>query len=91
MVGCTKCRGPLRYDWQFPGMVCQMCGVVYYLQPNYELPKVGVCTVPRGGWHQSRAAEPPHAYSESKRIEKRSTGHANSKGIRTLHSDPGRC
>ena len=56
MVECTKCRGPLRYDWQFPVMVCQMCGVVYYLQPNYELPKVGVCTVPRGGWHQSRAA-----------------------------------
>ena len=56
MVECTKCRGPLRYDWQFPVMVCQMCGVVYYLQPKYELPKVGVCTVPRGGWHQSRAA-----------------------------------
>ena len=54
MVECTKCRGPLRYDWQFPVMVCQMCGVVYYL--IYELPKVGVCTVPRGGWHQSRAA-----------------------------------
>ena len=34
MVECTKCRGPLRYDWQFPVMVCQMCGVVYYLQPN---------------------------------------------------------
>ena len=56
MVHCLKCQGSLRYDWQFPGLVCQMCGAVYYFRPNYEIPEVGVWTAPRGGWHQSKAA-----------------------------------
>ena len=30
---CRKCQGPLRYDREFPGMVCQSCGVVYYIGP----------------------------------------------------------
>ena len=30
MERCLKCQGSLRHDWEFPGLVCQMCGVVYY-------------------------------------------------------------
>ena len=53
---CRKCQGHLRYDREFPGMVCQSCGVVYYFSPP---PYTGSGELNKrrgGGWHQMAAA-----------------------------------
>ncbi len=36
MRTCLKCQGALRYDWEFPAMVCQRCGKAYYFNPFPE-------------------------------------------------------
>ena len=53
---CRKCQGHLRYDREFPGMVCQSCGVVYYigLPPDTLSGELGGRR--GGGWHQATAA-----------------------------------
>ena len=33
MRKCLKCKGALRYDREFPAMVCQRCGKAYYCNP----------------------------------------------------------
>ena len=54
MQHCLKCRGSMRLDWEFPGIVCQRCGVVYYFQkPIVEiLDRVMNQRKSREGWHQ---------------------------------------
>ncbi len=38
MQHCLKCEGSLRFDWEFPGLICQRCGVVYYFdKPAIEI------------------------------------------------------
>ena len=33
MRNCLKCQGALRYDREFPALVCQRCGKAYYCNP----------------------------------------------------------
>ena len=54
MATCLKCSGTLRYDQEFPGMVCQMCGAVYYSDPYREYFPEGRRI--KGGWHRPKAA-----------------------------------
>ncbi len=54
MDTCLKCLGRLRYDREFPGLVCQMCGAVYYSDPYPELIALGQRV--RGGWHRPKVA-----------------------------------
>ena len=56
MRSCRKCQGPLRYDREFPGMVCQSCGVVYYSSPPLELFEEETSKRRGGGWHRIPAA-----------------------------------
>ena len=54
MERCIKCQGSLRIDREFPGIVCQRCGLVYYFKPYIETSKSGIERPSRGGWHQIR-------------------------------------
>ncbi len=54
---CLKCEGALRYDWEFPGLVCQRCGVVYYFNPCPKIVAAEIRKERRGGWHQIKAAD----------------------------------
>ena len=54
MERCLKCQGSLRIDREFPGMVCQRCGSVYYFKPHAGFLKAGIERRRRGGWHQIR-------------------------------------
>ncbi len=56
MRSCRKCQGPLRYDREFQGMVCQSCGVVYYFSPPPDTGSVELSKRRGGGWHQVAAA-----------------------------------
>lgn len=58
MEHCLKCRGSLRHDREFPGLVCQRCGVVYYFNsPSTEVyRRVTKQRAPRGGWHHATKA-----------------------------------
>lgn len=40
MKQCWKCHGLMRFDREFPGLVCQMCGVVRYLNPYPKIIKM---------------------------------------------------
>ena len=55
MRHCLKCAGSLRFDRDFPALVCQRCGVVYYFKPR---PKIVIAEMKqrREGWHQLKAA-----------------------------------
>lgn len=57
MERCVKCQGSLRIDREFPGIVCQRCGLVYYFNPYVEPLKVGNERPRRGGWHRIRESE----------------------------------
>lgn len=54
MKQCWKCHGTMRFDRDFPGMVCQMCGVVRYFNPYPEIIKVA--RNPGPGLDQAKAA-----------------------------------
>ena len=56
MGHCLKCQGSLRYDLEFPGFVCQRCGVVYYINTVAGDIKVQLASRRRGGWHQLKTA-----------------------------------
>lgn len=56
MGHCQKCQGSLRYDREFPGMVCQMCGAVYYLNSYADLLQARTGKRSSGGWHQAKVA-----------------------------------
>ena len=50
---CRKCQGSLRYDREFPGMVCQSCGVVYYIGPPPDTVSGELGGKRGGGWYQA--------------------------------------
>ena len=54
MKQCRKCHGSMRFDREFPGMVCQMCGIVRYFDPYPEIIKVA--RNPRAGMDRAKAA-----------------------------------
>lgn len=54
MKHCSKCHGLMRFDREFPGLVCQMCGVVRYFNPYPEIIKVA--RNPAAGLDQAKAA-----------------------------------
>ena len=57
MECCLKCQGSLRIDREFPEIVCQRCGLVYYFKPYVEFLKVGIERRHRGGWHRIRESQ----------------------------------
>lgn len=40
MERCLKCQGSMRFDRDFPGIICLRCGIVYYTDPNPEFAKM---------------------------------------------------
>ena len=56
MGHCLKCQGSLKYDLEFPGFVCQRCGVVYYINAFAGDIKVQLVNRRRSGWHQLKTA-----------------------------------
>ena len=57
MERCLKCHGSLRIDWEFPGMVCQRCGLVYYFKPYVECHNGEIGKRRGGGWHRVRESQ----------------------------------
>ena len=55
-----------------------------------SFPRLEFAQLPPAAGINPGPLEPPYGYSGSNRIEKRSNGHANCEGIRTLQSDPER-
>ena len=55
MDHCQKCLGSLRLDQEFPGLVCQRCGAVYYFSDPYDqlLQKMLKHKASRDGWHHA--------------------------------------